>query len=180
MADQLRHRAPDLVIYAYGTNEAGDATPAAIFERKLVDVLGRTSRAVPSASCLLLGPADRAMNVEKGWTTMPKLLEVIASERKVAEAAGCAFYDQLQSMGGPGTMAAWAEEARPRGRRDRVHFTRDGYAELGALFSNDLLRAYASWRAETGRPPSRHPPPSPPAAPPPGAAPSPLVAAFPR
>ncbi len=172
MAEQLRHRAPDLVIYAYGTNEAGDDTPANVYEQRLVDLLGRMARAVPSAACILLGPADRAMNSPRGWITMPKLLEVIASQRKVAEAAGCAYYDQLQRMGGPGTMAAWADDASPKGRRDRVHFTRDGYTQLGEWFAADVVTAYSSWRAETARPPSHLPAPAPPSG-------SPLVA-FPR
>lgn len=155
MSEQLRHRAPDLVIYAYGTNEAGDDTPAPVYEQRLVDLLGRMARAVPSAACILIGPADRAMNSPRGWITMPKLLEVIASQRKVAEAAGCAYYDQLQKMGGPGTMAAWADDASPKGRRDRVHFTRDGYTQLGEWFAADLISAYSSWRADTAKPPSQ-------------------------
>jgi lysophospholipase L1-like esterase len=161
MAEQLRHRAPDLVIYAYGTNEAGDDTPAPVYEQRLVDLLGRTARAVPSAACIFLGPADRAVNSPHGWITMPKLLQVIASQRKVAEAAGCAYYDQLERMGGPGTMATWADDASPKGRRDRVHFTRDGYTQLGEWFAADLISAYSSWRAETAKPPSHLPAPTP-------------------
>src|SRR5207248_2043641 len=55
-AEQLRHRAPALVVLAYGTNESVDESmPRETYERQLVDLLGRISRAVPSSSCLLLG-----------------------------------------------------------------------------------------------------------------------------
>lgn len=153
-AEQLRHRSPSLVILAYGTNESTDETlPAQTYERQLVDLLGRIARAVPAASCLLLGPPDRAVKVGDGWVTSPKLKEVISSQRRVAEAAGCAFYNQLDAMGGEGTVATWADEKPARAQSDRVHLTRDGYAELGSTFASDLMRAYGTWRREQNMPP---------------------------
>jgi lysophospholipase L1-like esterase len=153
-AEQLRHRSPDLVILAFGTNEAGDDTPQAAYEKHLVDLLGRVARAVPAASCLLLGPPDRAVKTREGWMTPPKLQEVIASQQRVAEAAGCAFYNQLEAMGGPGTINAWVDSPQALAQKDRVHLTRDGYAQLGHAFVGDLLRAYGAWRAEKGLPPT--------------------------
>ncbi len=147
-AEQLRHQAPRLVIFAYGTNEStDDALSSASYERQLVDALGRVARAVPSASCLLLGPPDRAVETPEGWVTSTKLLEIVEIQRQVAEAAGCAFYDQLEAMGGQGTIEAWCEEDPPRAQRDRVHFTRDGYATLGSSLAADLLRGYAAYVA---------------------------------
>lgn len=154
-AEQLKHRSPQLVILSYGTNESTDESmPAETYERQLVDALGRVARAVPAASCLLMGPPDRAIEAGKDtWITAPKLLEIIASQRRVAEAAGCAFYDQLGAMGGQGTVAVWSTEDPPRAQKDRVHLTRDGYNQLGSSFAADVLRAYASYRREMGLPP---------------------------
>ena len=156
-SEQLRHRAPNLVVLAYGTNESVDVDfPQATFERQLVDALGRVARAVPSASCLLLGPPDRA--IKQGdpavWATAPKIEEIIAAEKRVAEAAGCAFYDQMAAMGGEGSIATWAAEDPPRAQKDRVHLTKDGYAQVGGSFASDVMRAYALWRREQGLPPS--------------------------
>jgi lysophospholipase L1-like esterase len=147
--EELRHRAPALVILAYGTNDAVDLeTSLDAFETGVADVLRRVARAAPSASCLLLGPPDRAsQSVGKTWTTPPRLLEIVARERRAAEAAGCAFFDRMAVMGGEGGMARWATEAIPRGQRDRVHLTRDGYAHIGSAFVMDLLQAYDRWRA---------------------------------
>ncbi|MBS2019584.1 MAG: hypothetical protein JST00_42375 [Deltaproteobacteria bacterium] len=157
-AEQLKHRAPSLVIFAYGTNESTDDQPPATYERQLVDLLGRVARSVPNASCMLMGPPDRAIsNGKDGWMTAPKLLEIIASQRRVAEAAGCAFYDQLAAMGGEGTVAAWANEDPPRAQKDRVHLTREGYTQLGSSFASDVMRAYATWRREQGLPPTTAP-----------------------
>jgi lysophospholipase L1-like esterase len=140
-------------VLAYGTNESTDeAMPSQTYERQLVDLLGRVARAVPSASCLLLGPPDRAVQSDAKWMTSTKLLEVIASQRRVADAAGCAFYNQLEAMGGEGTVAGWAAEDPPRAQKDRVHLTRDGYAQLGSSFASDVMRAYAGWRRDSGLP----------------------------
>lgn len=146
--DQLRHRAPDLVILAYGTNEAGDDSSLETYERHIVDVLGRVARAVPSAACLLLGPPDRAVDTGTGWVTIARLRDVIAVQRRVAAAAGCAFFDQQAAIGGDGTAARWAEEDPPRVQRDRVHYTRESYAYLGQLFAKELLLAYDAWRKD--------------------------------
>ncbi len=153
--EQLRHRAPALVVLAYGTNESTDAgLPSAAYERTLVDMLGRVARAEPTAACLLLGPPDRAVSSSGAWTTPGKLLEIIGVQRRVAAAAGCAFYDQLAAMGGAGSVAAWASEDPPRAQRDRVHLTREGYAQLGSSFASDVMRAYAAYRRDAGLPAS--------------------------
>jgi lysophospholipase L1-like esterase len=154
-AEQLRHRSPDLVVLAYGTNESLEAKLSdAEYERTVVDLLGRIARAAPSASCLLLGPPDRATRVSggEGWTSAPRIVDIVHLQRRLAQAAGCAFYDELEAMGGPGSMVVWAAEPTPRGSHDRVHLTRSGYAQLGTSFADDLQRAYAAWRVERGLP----------------------------
>jgi len=160
--EQLRHRSPSLVVLSYGTNEStNESMSVDTYEGQLVDVLGRIARAVPSASCLLLGPPDRAVpDGTGGWITSSKLLEIIASQKRVAQAAGCAFYDQFQAMGGAGTMATWSTEDPPRAQRDRVHLTRDGYTQLGGLFASDVMRAYDAFRRDRGLAPTSAPLPS--------------------
>jgi lysophospholipase L1-like esterase len=160
MTEQLQHRKPDLVVLSYGTNESFDDTPIDQYERALVDLLGRIARAVPTASCLLMGPPDHAVETKDGWISSPRLAEVVAAQKRVAEAAGCAFFDQLEAMGGAGTALLWYEEPEPRMAKDRVHLTRTGYAQLGVTFSTELLRAYGAYRADKGLPPIDAPAPS--------------------
>ncbi len=160
MTEQLRHQAPDLVVLAYGTNESADDQPIDAVSRELVAALGRVERAVPMAACLLLGPPDRAVRTPSDnpyaadagtfWATSSRIEQIVAAEHKIADAAGCAFYDQMAAMGGPGTIAAWAEMDPPRAQHDRTHLTREGYAMLGNAFAADLLAAYAAYRAEKG------------------------------
>jgi lysophospholipase L1-like esterase len=153
MAEQIRHRAPSLVVLAYGTNESGDTdVPIDTYERQLVELLGRMERAAPSASCLLLGPPDRAVFMGDGWMTSPRLVQIDEAQRRVAQAAGCAYFSQLDAMGGPGSIAQWADEPQPRAARDRVHLSREGYSQLAAAFSTELLRTYDAWRANAPPP----------------------------
>ncbi len=159
-AEQLHHASPDLVVLAYGTNEAvepglGDTE----YERKLVDFLGRIARAAPTSSCLLLGPPDLARHTkgQDDWHSLPRLAEIVALQRKVAEAAGCGFYDQQEAMGGAGSIVRWASEPDSRAQRDRVHLTRLGYAQVATSFVGDLMHAYDEWRAERGLPPTSAP-----------------------
>lgn len=192
-AGELRHRDPGLVILAFGTNESADDVPLPTYEKQLVDVLGRVARAVPSASCLLLGPPDRAekhrvvvppqegqgqATVQTIWTTVPRLVAIATMEQRVAEAAGCAYYSQLDVMGGPGSIAGWAMEDPPRAMLDRIHLSRQGYAELGDAVARDLIQAYDAYRSVTPSAPAARPA-TPPLLPP-SASPVPVAGVFGR
>jgi lysophospholipase L1-like esterase len=112
--EQLKHRAPNLVILSYGTNEANytSTTAASIngYQEKLELVLERIKKAAPEASCLLVSPLDAADKIAnddgttstKSKSVLPKLVE---TQRAVAKAAGCAFYDAYTAMGGKGSAA---------------------------------------------------------------------------
>jgi lysophospholipase L1-like esterase len=152
MGEQLVHRSPALVILAYGTNESSDSSAPVVVARDLTKWLERLKIAVPTASCLVLGPPDRAWWTESAWRTLPRIVETVAAERQVAEKYGCGFFDQLEAMGGPGSIASWAEETPPRAQRDRVHLTRAGYVEMGSMVASDIVRAFEVWRAESQTP----------------------------
>lgn len=132
-AEDLHHRAPALVIFAYGTNDAVDyETSVEAFASSLTETLARVARAVPSASCLVLGPPDRK--------NAPRLSAIVASERHAAEVAHCAYFDRIAAMGGPGGIVRW-------GQPDGVHLRRDGYARTATAFVGDFVAAYDLWRA---------------------------------
>jgi lysophospholipase L1-like esterase len=146
-AEQVAHAAPALAILAYGTNEAGDSTTTPDeLEQNLRALAGRVTRAAPGTACLVLGPFDRGVPGVRGMPTLAKLAPLIAAERRAADAAGCAFFDQLGAMGGPGAMGKWATESPPRGRKDAVHLTRAGYAFLADALATDALAAYDAWQ----------------------------------
>jgi lysophospholipase L1-like esterase len=144
-AEQVSREAPALTIIAYGTNESGDGTTPEEHENAIRTLALRVKSGEPSAECLVLGPVDRDVRTNAGAHTMSKLRDLIAAQRRAADEAGCAFYDQFAAMGGSDSIGRWASESPPRARRDLVHLTRSGYTVLADTLVRDLLTAYATW-----------------------------------
>ncbi len=149
--DFLRQRAPNLIVLAYGTNEA--VYIASHSEEYLEDferLLGNLHRIVPQAAILVLGPYDRATRIGRGrrssWATFYGTERVIADQKLACKQMGCAFYDQQERMGGPGAMIRWAADglAQP----DRTHLTGAGYRTMADALYRDLMAAYKAYQQQ--------------------------------
>jgi lysophospholipase L1-like esterase len=139
----LATRNPDLIIIAYGTNEAGDDDfNAAVFFEQFTALLERLKRAVPGASLLVISPPDRAVRSGRRWMTIATLPIVVAAERRAARDAGVAFWDTYTAMGGAGSIAGWARMSQPLAQADRVHLTGTGYRLIAEAIHAELLRGY--------------------------------------
>ncbi len=140
----LRRRDPDLVVLAYGANEAGlRRFSPRHYRRTVTKLVQRVREAAPRASCLLVAPCDRAQQDAAGeWRTMTTILDAVAVQRDVAAEQGCAFWNAFAAMGGRGSMQQWATWEPPMAQQDRVHLTRPGYRRLAHLLGSALLRAY--------------------------------------
>ncbi len=139
---EVHARHYDLVVTAWGTNEAGirsldDATYRYHFEKTLRTLLA----ASPGADCLIIGASDRLDDKNGVWKRAPAHDLVERVQRRVAAAEGCAFFSLRTAMGGPGSMDKWV--AAGLGNADHVHFTRKGYEKLADLVIDDLMAAYA-------------------------------------
>jgi lysophospholipase L1-like esterase len=135
--EHLARRRPDLVMLAYGTNEAGELAPIAAYEASLRAVVARARAAAPGASCALVGPTDRPQRSGRdGWAERPRQAEILEVQRRVARSSGCAFFDTVRFQGGPLATHAWASQAPPLAQRDHVHLTHAGYRRLAdALYA---------------------------------------------
>jgi lysophospholipase L1-like esterase len=143
----LRQRAPDLVLLAYGTNETTDpGQPIEEYSSSLQQVLGRMRQILPHASCVLVGPGDFPKAHGSGWVTRPRLLEIIAEQRRLAPQFGCGFWDAYAFMGGAGSMAEWAHSHPRLGASDHIHLTPRGYVRMGMALGDALKRAYDASR----------------------------------
>jgi lysophospholipase L1-like esterase len=138
--EHLQRRRPDLVVLAYGTNESGDESPLEDYERDLRAVLGRMRDAAPEASCLLIGPSDRPVQVEdrvfEDRTRTARLIEV---QHRVALEHGCGFFDLVAFQGGSLSMIQWAANHPAYASQDHIHYTRLGYQRLGEVLLSALL-----------------------------------------
>ena len=131
---QLRERAPDLVIFSYGGNEALDARlPIPTYVDQTRRAVARLHALAPGASCLLVGPL----------ATYPdhadRMRAVSTAQRRIAPELGCAFWDSSQTTGGPGTLERWGR-APGMVSADHLHLGRAGYEAVGRVFVRALLR----------------------------------------
>lgn len=138
--EHLRRRKPDLVVLAYGTNESGDESPLEDYERDLRAVVERMRDAVPEASCLLIGPSDRPLEVEERvFEDRARTARVIEVQHRVALEHGCGFFDLVAFQGGALSMVQWAASEPAYASQDHIHYTRLGYRRLGEVLLSALL-----------------------------------------
>lgn len=159
LAAQIALRAPSLLVIAFGANEASDRWPGDdAFDAQFADVLTRLRAGQPAASCLVVGPADQAP-AGRGARTFPSLLRVVASERRVAERTGCAFFDTFTAMGGEGSVSRWSRRGLAAG--DHRHLSARGYATVATLIEAALLAGLRDRHAAVSSPVVAPPPAAP-------------------
>jgi lysophospholipase L1-like esterase len=136
LAEELRHRNPDLVVINYGTNEADfDAFIDGPYEKELREAVRRIRAAVPEASILLMSPMDRGRRVGlDGIETMPTIPRIVAIQSRVARETGCGFFDTFEAMGGAGTMARWYNGQPRLVSADFIHPTPAGGKLIAEVF----------------------------------------------
>jgi lysophospholipase L1-like esterase len=150
IAGQIAHRNPDLLVLAFGGNEAGnDWLDPARYAASLRKVIKLMRAGMPEMSCLLFAPLDQAERTPRGRIiTLSLLPAIVLTQREVAASEGCAFFDTWTAMGGEGAMERWFE-ARPRlVSSDLRHATPAGYAILGNAYYKAMLEAFANYLAK--------------------------------
>jgi lysophospholipase L1-like esterase len=147
--DALALRRSDLVILNYGTNEStmeGIGGPR--YEREYAEAIGRVRRALPEASILVMAPMDRGVRLPDGTIgTMPSIRRLVAVQKRIAKANGCAYFDTFAAMGGDGTMGRWYENEPRLVTGDFTHTTKPGSDRVARLFVGALRAARAAFAA---------------------------------
>ena len=147
MKAQLEQLGPDLVVLAYGANEVDNtALTRRGFAAGFDKVLKRLRAVAPAAACLITGPTDRARyDKAQGHISPPNLDFIVAEQRRLALAHGCAFWDQRAAMGGRFSIFQWISAIPPLARTDHVHLTPPGYRRLAELLYAELARGLDRW-----------------------------------
>lgn len=147
-ASDIASRRPELAVFAFGTNEVFDARSADAIIGELGDLVGRVRRGAPNADCLIVGPPDAAA---PDLTSLPRVVEMDAAERRAAETHGCGYFSLFAAMGGPNGFAQWMRETPPLARPDRIHLTIAGYERLGEALASAIVESYEG-RSSAPRP----------------------------
>ncbi|PCC69077.1 Lysophospholipase L1 [Nannocystis exedens] len=140
-ADNYKRRDPDLVILAYGSNESvDDDQPIGVYKNNLREVLARLRRASPDTSCVLVGPGDFPLKrPDNSLGPRPRVADIVAAQRELAQEVGCAFWDTVQFMGGEGSMAYWVAAQPAMAMSDHLHLNRRGYTRMGMALADALM-----------------------------------------
>ncbi len=139
LRNQLAHRASDLVVIMYGTNEAGWLAPKGRgireHERLFGQLLASVRAANPNGACLVVSPLDQIdWETQKPRDSVPALVE---AQRRAALAQGCAFWDVYTWMGGAGASLTWFK--RGMLMKDFQHPTTPGAKKLGEALYEALV-----------------------------------------
>lgn len=166
MADDLRRLDPQIVVLAFGTNEASKPSlNAAAYERNYEKVIGRITAALPNVRIILIGPPDGAERPwhcsgrgpadapchaappegassaaeppDCEWHTIAHLELVRDIERRIAERHGFTYWNWASIQ--PGQCASHQWVAASLMTPDHVHFTPAGYVKGADQFLEQAL-----------------------------------------
>ncbi len=151
MQKQLERLAPDLVMLAYGSNEIdADSLTRESFADAFDTVLKRMKKLAPQAACLVIGPSDQARFVKgSGWELPARLDFMIEEEERLADANGCAFWDQRAAMGGRGSIFTFLKARPLLAKSDHLHFMPEGYYRLSDALYQSMTQGFLGYVCET-------------------------------
>lgn len=137
----LRMLSPDMVVLAYGTNEAFNASLSPdIYRQELTLQIRKIRHAVPDAVIMLIGPGSSIQHKNGAGCQQRQSAElstVIQVQKQVAEAEHTLFWDWFSFMGGGCAIDHWAKEGKAR--PDLVHLQAEGYREVADGVSKGLM-----------------------------------------
>lgn len=152
IAEQIAHRNNDMLVFMLGGNDVQrekmdlyrTMTP---YEEEYTRVIQKFRAGKPEASCLIMSLTDHGERVGRaGIRTRRIVPKLVQSQRTVAEAQGCAFFNTFEAMGGDGSIGRWYH-ANPRlAGADFSHPTSAGHEVIAELLVRSLLQGYAEFR----------------------------------
>jgi lysophospholipase L1-like esterase len=149
IAVQIAHRDPHLLVLNYGGNDLRRIVTKAVTGEEYVEelrkVLSTLRTGKPSMSCLVVGVIDHGRSGSQ--TVEARHVDtMIEAQRKAAHAEGCAFFDTVAAMGGPGSLAKWRKRSPPLAEPDLKHLNHRGRELMGELLFKALVAGFESHR----------------------------------
>ncbi len=152
IAEQIAHRNNDMLVFMLGGNDVQREKMDLYrtmqpYEEEYTRVIQKFRAGKPEASCLIMSLTDHGERVGRvGIRTRRIVPKLVASQRKVAEAQGCAFFNTFEAMGGDGSIGRWFY-ANPRlAGADFSHPTSAGHEVIAELLVRSLMHGYAEFR----------------------------------
>jgi len=129
---------PDLVILSIGINDAYDANfSRKVFEANYTSLLKMIFRAAPNTAVLFTTNNDsyykRRYPNKNGELVRLSMI-------KLAKKYNCGLWDMYGVMGGYNSVKKW--ERAKLAKKDKIHFSRNGYKLVGDLMFNAIMKSY--------------------------------------
>ena len=129
---------PDLIILAYGTNEAYNNMEIEIVRQTLLKTISQIRNASPNSAIMIIGASESLKSTSGSCGVRPaKLTELQQMQREVAASQHTLYWDWQAAMGGECSMKSWINQGLARS--DGVHFTASGYDRIGQALANSIL-----------------------------------------
>ncbi len=137
--NELTAVAPNLVILAYGTNEAyNDNLDVEQARSILMDKIQKIRAISPQTAVMIVSAPESLKRTAGECGSRPiKLSAVQSMQLQVAQSMHTLYWDWQKAMGGSCSMKSWINQGL--GRADGVHFSASGYQRLGRSLASDLL-----------------------------------------
>ena len=138
--DTLAQLRPDMVVLAYGTNEAFSADLSLPqYRRTLVRQIRKIRQSNPDVAILLIGPGSSIMHKDAVVCEQrqPALLKkIIRVQKDVARSEHTLFWDWFAWMGGDCSVDQLVLNGKAG--RDRIHLTPEGYRDSALALWNEF------------------------------------------
>ncbi len=137
--EDLKRTQADLVILAYGTNEAfNQPFPYASIEQLWQKTVHDIQQTLPDAGILIIGAPESLKSTKGNCGIRPVGLDAIQEiQQRVAAQNGLLYWSWQEVMGGKCSMKTWIQQKL--GRRDGIHFTMSGYDIVGNRLADALI-----------------------------------------
>ena len=135
---ELTTISPNLVVLAYGTNEAYNNADVDQVRDNLIDKIQKIRRASPNTAIMIMSAPESLKGTLGECGIRPSKLSAFQSmQYQVAQSQHTLYWDWQKAMGGECSMKRWISQGLAL--KDGVHFSPVGYEKLGQLLASDLL-----------------------------------------
>lgn len=139
-ADDLKQSRADVVILAYGTNEAfNDRLDLTQTEQHWRATIRKIRQQLPKAKIVLLGAPEALRSTAGECGVRPEMLDSVqAMQQRLASQEKILFWSWEKAMGGRCSMKKWIGQGLAS--KDGVHFSAEGYKLVAGRFASDMIK----------------------------------------
>lgn len=136
----LQHSQADLIILAFGTNEAfNDRINIQGTEQFWLATIKKIKQVRPNSGIIILGAPESLKSTAGHCGVRPAMLDAVqAMQQRVAEKTNVLFWSWEKAMGGRCSMKKWITQGLAA--KDGVHFSAKGYQVVARHFAQDILK----------------------------------------